>query len=387
MTDHPPILPGAVLGLFGGGQLGRMFIQAAARLGYRVHLFAPDDDPPAAHLAWRHTRAEYDDRKAVESFARSVAGITCEFENVPAVAVAEAARHVPVSPQPHVLELAQDRIKEKAFLKKQGLPVAPYAEVRSSADAKRAAAELGTPVVFKSARGGYDGKGQQRVDDPADAPGAWAELAVAEAVAEAWVRFTAELSVIVARNTQGEVVTYGPMHNVHRNHILDYSLFPADLPTATQKQAEQLAATVAQAIGLVGLCCVEMFLTTTGELIINELAPRPHNSGHLTIEAHRTSQFEQQVRTLCNLPLGSPHPIAPAAAMANLLGDLWRDATHPPAWCEALADPDVVLHLYGKPAARPGRKMGHLTACADTAEQALARVLTIRDAWAAAPME
>lgn len=387
--QRQPVNPGSVLGVFGGGQLGRMFAQAAARLGYRVHVFAPDADPPAAHVAWRHTQAAYDDLDAVRTFAQSVAAVTFEFENVPVATLAEAARFTHASPQPHVLEIAQQRAREKTFLKDNNLPVTPFALVRSIGDLESTVVQLGTPLVLKSIRGGYDGKGQQTITDATRTAAAWESLIEAGAVplepsaepvavAEAWVNFSDELSVIVARSAQGDMVTYGPMRNVHSRHILDYSVFPSGLDERVEHEAQAVAVAVVEALDLVGVCCVELFLTRGGDVLINEIAPRPHNSGHLTIEAHETSQFEQQVRTMCGLPLGGTQPIVPAAAMVNLLGDLWVDCGGVPDWAGVLARQDVALHLYGKPDAQRRRKMGHITARGSHADDALARASSAR---------
>lgn len=387
------ILPNAannVLGLFGGGQLGRMFAQAAARLGYRVHVFVPDAHAPAVEVAWRHTRASYADLDAVTEFAKHVAAVTFEFENVPVTAVQEAAKYAPVSPQPHVLEITQHRAREKSFLQARGLPVTPFALIHSEADIANAVQSLGTPAVIKSIHGGYDGKGQQKITDPAQVHAAWRGLAdpaastiqattrEALAVVEAWVDFTDELSVIVARTHTGQTTTYGPIRNVHKHHILDHSVFPAGFSRQIEKDAIDIAHAVVEAFDLIGVCCIEMFLTKAGQLLINEIAPRPHNSGHLTIEAHQTSQYEQQVRTMCNLPLGSSTPRTPAAAMANLLGDLWLNPTTPPDWTPVLASPDVTLHLYGKTYAEPGRKMGHITACGTSPQMVTSNVINAR---------
>jgi len=378
------ITPGATLGVFGGGQLGRMFAAAAARMGYRAVVFAPEADGPAARVAHDHIRADYADDDAVRRFAEACDAITLEFENVPASAVDLAADITPVRPGAGPLAVAQDRLKERAFLDRFGFAAAPHAAVRTADDLARAVEQVGTPAVLKTATLGYDGRGQAKLDRPADAADAWASIGTGPALYEGWVAFDCEVSVLVARSPRGEVTAFGPIRNEHANHILDVSSVPAGVDPAVADGAVELARGVAEALGLEGLICVEMFVTPDGSLLVNELAPRPHNSGHLTIEACGVSQFEQQVRAMCNLPLGTmtlPRP----AAMANLLGDVWANGE--PDWPAALQTPDLALHLYGKTQARAGRKMGHLTALADTPEQAIARVTAARKAVArAAPL-
>ena len=372
-----PIEPGATLGVFGGGQLGRMFAAAATRMGYRVLVFAPEPNCPAGQIAHEHVQAAYDDEEAVDAFARRCDAITLEWENVPVAAVEIAARHAPVRPGAAPLAIAQDRLAERAFLDDHGFPAAPHALVHSAGETAEAIARIGAPAVLKTARGGYDGRGQARIDHPDDAPAAWAALAAEAALLEAWVRYRRELSVIVARSPAGELRTVGPVENTHVNHILDLSVVPAGVEDDVAARAVELAHAVADALALEGVICVEMFETQDGALLVNELAPRPHNSGHLTIEACATSQFEQQVRALCALPLGDTTVVRPAA-MVNLLGDLWTAG--PPAWHAALGLPGVSLHLYGKAQARPGRKMGHLTAIARSPAEALERALAAREA-------
>lgn len=367
MSDRTPILPGATLGVLGGGQLGRMFALAARRMGYRVHVLSADEDSPTGQVADIETHAAYDDLDAVERFARQVAVVTFEFENVPSAAAETAGRFAPVRPAGALLHTTQNRAREKAFLAGAGLPVTPHALVRSETELTAALDDLGAPAVLKTAAWGYDGKGQVRIDAPSAATEAWRSLRTEEAVLEAFIDFQSELSIVVARGLDGEVVTYGPLANVHRHHILDTTTIPAGLDERTAQRAIDIAHAVAEAGELVGVLCVEFFLGRDGELMINELAPRPHNSGHLTIDAHVTCQFEQQVRAVCGLPLGSAELLRPAA-MANLLGDLWQGGE--PDWPAACALPGVRLHLYGKREARPGRKMGHLTALASSAEEA-----------------
>jgi 5-(carboxyamino)imidazole ribonucleotide synthase len=370
------IQPGSVLGVFGGGQLGRMFAQAAAQLGYHVHVFAPESNPPAAQVAVRHWQHEYEDSAAVQAFAQTVQAVTCEFENIPPAALETAARFVPTRPDAQILAIAQDRRLEREFLDQHNLPTTKHASVKSQADLPAALENVGGHGVLKSQRFGYDGKGQARVEDPAEISTAWQQIGAVPAIYEAWVDLSAEISLVVARSTRGEIAFFGPLENVHVNHILDITTCPADIPEAIKNRAIEIGQHVAEALDLVGLICVEMFVTSHGEILINELAPRPHNSGHLTIEAHVTSQFEQQVRTLCGLPLGNTRLRQPAA-MVNLLGDLWTDGE--PDFSAMLPQSDVHLHLYGKQEPRPGRKMGHITALADDVHTARQAALTARD--------
>jgi 5-(carboxyamino)imidazole ribonucleotide synthase len=375
-----PILPGATVGVLGSGQLGRMLALAAARMGYRVHTFSPERDTPTGQVAAREIAAPYDDLDAVRAFARAVQVVTFEFENVPAATAAAAAEYAPVRPDGTVLHTTQHRLREKTFLAAAGLPVTPFRPVRSLADLVAALTDLGCPAVLKTAGFGYDGKGQVLIRTPEAAASALASLAGQEAILEAFVDFAREVSVVAARGLDGAVVDYGLIENTHHHHILDVSVAPAPGDPAQARAACEIAHTVLEALEVVGVLCVEFFETRDGRLLINELAPRPHNSGHLTIDACVTSQFEQQLRAVCGLPLGAPDLLRPAA-MANLLGDLWTGGE--PDWTAACAFPEVKLHLYGKHAARPGRKMGHLTALAATPEAARARVLAARTALTA----
>jgi len=362
------ILPGATVGVLGSGQLGRMFALAARRLGYRVHTFSPDTDTPTGQVADREVVAAYEDLDAVRDFARQVSVVTFEFENVPAETAEAVAALVPVRPGGAVLHIAQNRLREKTFLSQNGIPCAPFRHVRTRAELGAALDEIGTPAILKTAGFGYDGKGQARISRPEEADEAWAELGGQECVLEGFVTFEREVSVVAARGLDGAFVHYGLIENVHVGGILDVSVCPAPaVPPAVAAEAIAITRAVFEALDVVGTLCVEFFLARDGRLLVNEIAPRPHNSGHLTIDAHVTSQFEQQLRAVCGLPLGSAEQLRPAA-MANLLGDIWADCT--PDWSKALAMPDVNLHLYGKEDARPGRKMGHLTALADTPEQA-----------------
>ncbi len=402
MPQPDVIPPGSTLGVLGGGQLGRMFAIAARRMGYRVHVFAPDDDTPTGQVADVETRAAYADLDAVADFASRVDVVTFEFENVDAVAAATAARHATVRPAGAALHLTQHRLREKSFLKEAGLPVTPFAAVCSPQELGDAVAAVGLPAVLKSAAWGYDGKGQAVVKTLEEAQAAWLSLSTPEAVLESLVDFERELSVIVARSANGTVTHLGPFANSHVNGILDVTIAPFErggLFAPVQDEAVALARRVVATLGdrigqthhpdsrlppegYVGVLCVELFMLANGSLLINELAPRPHNSGHLTIDAFDSCQFDQQVRCVCGLPLPQPRQHTPAA-MANLLGDLWfPDGPHAvqvePDWSAALREPGVKLHLYGKRDPRPGRKMGHLTALADSPSQARDAVLRAR---------
>jgi 5-(carboxyamino)imidazole ribonucleotide synthase len=370
------ILPGSTIGVLGGGQLGRMFAMAARRLGYRVHTLAPEDDTPTGQIADVEVQASYDDLDEIRAFARGVDVVTFEFENVSAAAVSAAEDHAIVRPSGSSLAIAQNRIREKAFLAALGLPVTPFAAVKSDADLDDAVRRLGRLTVLRTAELGYDGKGQMLMTLETDPAAAWSALGRREAILEAFIDLECELSVIGARGVDGSVSHFGPIENVHRHHILDVSVAPAMVARGVAARAVEVARAVMDALEYVGILCVEFFLARDGRLLINELAPRPHNSGHLTCDACRTSQFEQQLRAICGLPLGSSEMLQ-AAAMANLLGDLWAHGE--PEWTAALALPDVKLHLYGKTKARAGRKMGHLTALASSPEAAKGLVLRARD--------
>lgn len=375
-----PVLPGATIGVLGSGQLGRMFAIAARRMGYRVHTLSPEDDTPTGQVADLEVNAAYDDLDAVRAFAGRVDLVTFEFENVPAAAAAAAAEHAPVRPSGAVLHTTQHRLREKTFLAGAGFPVAPFAVVGSAAELAAALERIGCPAVLKTAGWGYDGKGQAAIRSPEEAPAAWdatAGKAGGEAVLEAFVDFEQEVSVVAARGLDGAFAHWGVIANRHRRHILDLSVAPAAVPARVAAEAVDLAREILERLEVVGVLCTEMFLTREGRLLVNELAPRPHNSGHLTFDASLTSQFEQQLRAICGLPLGATDLLRPAA-MANLLGDLWEGGE--PDWAAACRFPEVKLHLYGKAAPRPGRKMGHLTALAATPEEAAARVLAAREA-------
>ncbi|HSL81441.1 MAG TPA: 5-(carboxyamino)imidazole ribonucleotide synthase [Thermoanaerobaculia bacterium] len=373
----PPLLPGAVIGVLGSGQLGRMLALAARPMGYRVHVLSPGEETPTGQAADREVTADYLDLDAVREFAAGVDVVTFEFENVPAACAEAAALRVPVRPAHRVLHTAQNRLREKRFLAGAGFPVAPFEAVRDLPELSAALGRVGTPAVLKTAGWGYAGQGQARIAAPAGAEAAWAEVATDEAVLEGFVDFEREVSVVAARGVGGELAHWGVIANDHERHILDLSVAPAPVPGEVAAEAVRIARGVLEELDVVGVLCVEMFLTGDGRLLVNELAPRPHNSGHLTVDAAVTSQFEQQARAVCGLPLGSTRLHSPAA-MANLLGDLWQDGE--PDWRAALSYPTVKLHLYGKADPRPGRKMGHLTARAETPEEAAKTVLAARAA-------
>jgi 5-(carboxyamino)imidazole ribonucleotide synthase len=371
------IAPGAALGVLGSGQLGRMFAIAARRMGYRVHTFSPEEDTPTGQVADVEVTAGYDDIDALRAFAGQVEVVTFEFENVPIEAVDAIEALAPVRPSGVALHTAQQRAREKTFLADGGFPTASFARAASLDELWDAVARIGTPAVIKTAAFGYDGKGQHKVTTPADVEHIWSAIGHQEAVVEKFINLQAEISVIAARGLDGAVVEYPAFENRHRNHILDVTTAPALIPPAVANDAREITRAILTELQYVGVLCVEFFLSTDGDLLVNELAPRPHNSGHLTFDAAVTSQFEQQVRAICGLPLGSTELIKPAA-MANLLGDLWGE--DPPNWAAACAFPDVKLHLYGKDEPRPGRKMGHLTAMGRTVHEAQDRVIAARDA-------
>lgn len=372
-----PILPGSTVGVLGSGQLGRMFAIAARRMGYRVHTYSPENDTPTGQVSDEEVCAPYEDLDRVRAFARSVSVVTFEFENVPAATAAAAAECAPVRPDGYVLHTTQHRLREKTFLSKAGIPVTPFRVVDSRNSLCSALGELGYPSILKTAGFGYDGKGQFRINTPDQVEQAWQAVGQQESVLEAFVSFSKEVSVVAARSITGDFAHWGVIENDHRRHILDLSIAPARVTPKVRAQATELARTILDKLNVVGVLCVELFLTPNDDLLVNELAPRPHNSGHLTFDASLTSQFEQQLRAVCGLPLGSTELLRPAA-MANLLGDVWANGE--PNWPAAAAIPNVKIHLYGKMDARPGRKMGHLTALANTPEEAAATVLAARDA-------
>ncbi len=378
MTE--PIFPPATIGILGSGQLGRMLAMSARQMGYRVHVLSPDRDSPTGQLADQEFTAAYEDLDAVRQFAQGVDVVTYEFENVPATTAAACQEFSPLRPGAQALHVAQNRLREKQFFVAQGLPTTPFVEVRSLDGLLVGLEEIGTPAILKTATSGYDGKGQEKIvhRQLSIVNRQWEAIGQQPAILEGFVEFEREVSVVAARGPDGSFAHYGLIHNDHVNHILDVSQAPADVPPKIAQEAVEMARTVLEGLDVVGVLCVEFFLTADGRLLLNEIAPRPHNSGHLTIEACVTSQFEQQLRAVCGLPLGSTRYLSPAA-MANLLGDLWfqrrgaeaqRETRHSPDWTAVLTHPHVKPHLYGKAEARPGRKMGHLTALADTATAA-----------------
>ena len=375
------IAPGAWLGLLGGGQLGRMFCMAAQSLGYKVVVLDPGAASPAGSVADRHIRADYQDPQALAKLAALAAAATTEFENVPAGALDYLARSMRVAPAAASVAIAQDRISEKTFLSGHGFVVAPFAVLRTEADARGADAAL-VPGIVKSARLGYDGKGQIRVRTQADVAAAFAEMGSAPCVLERFVALACEVSVIVARGDGGEVVAWPVAENLHRDGILDVSIVPARVSAGLAREALRIATSIADKLAYHGVLCIEMFVTDAGALLVNEIAPRPHNSGHYTIDACVTSQFEQQARVLAGLPMGDTRQHEPAA-MVNLLGDLWfddRDAKTPrePDWSRVLRHPQAKLHLYGKAEPRRARKMGHVTCLGPTLDDALAVARAIK---------
>jgi 5-(carboxyamino)imidazole ribonucleotide synthase len=376
-TSARVIAPGAALGVLGGGQLGRMFAIAARRMGYRVHSFSPDEDSPTGQVADVEVTASYEDLDALRTFAGGVDVVTFEFENIPIEAIDAIEERAPVRPSGVALHTAQQRAREKTFLADRGVSTAPFAAAATLDELWDAIARVGTPAVIKTAAFGYDGKGQHTLTTPADVEHVWTAIGHQEAVVEKFISLQAEISVVAARGVDGQIAAYMPFENRHRHHILDLSTVPAAVASDVARRATEITRTILEELQYVGVLCVEFFVSADGELLVNELAPRPHNSGHLTFDAAVTSQFEQQVRAVCGLPLGSPEIPRPAA-MANLLGDLWEDGE--PNWAAACRFTDVKLHLYGKTEPRPGRKMGHLTAVASTVQEAQDRVIAARDA-------
>jgi 5-(carboxyamino)imidazole ribonucleotide synthase len=366
-----PLLPGGTIGILGGGQLGRMSAIAARRMGYKVKTFDPSAQACAAAIADEHVAAEWNDTTALTRFAQGCGRITLEFENIPPATVEFVAQSVPSHPSANVLAICQNRRREKEFLRASGIPCANFAVVASLAELQAAVKSIGFPCVLKTADFGYDGKGQVKLPTAeADLAAAWNKIGGAAGVLEAWVPFQMEISVLVARTVDGRTAVYAAAENIHRNHILHLSLSPARISTATAAEARALALGIAEKIGLIGLLAVEMFVQD-GRIVVNELAPRPHNSGHQTFDANETSQFEQHIRAVCGLPLGGTKPLQPSV-MLNLLGDLWKNGQEP-AWTQVLSDPSAKLHLYDKGKAAPGRKMGHVTVTAPTLEDALHR--------------
>jgi 5-(carboxyamino)imidazole ribonucleotide synthase len=357
-----PIRPGSVVGCLGGGQLGRMFALAARRMGYRVHTFDPTPDSPTGQISDREYNASFDDIESLLDFASGVGVVTYEFENIPVKALDALAPHAILRPGRNVLYIAQNRRREKEFLQANGFPVVPFRIVANEAELRAAVTDLGCPCVLKTADFGYDGKGQQKINYESDLAATWRRHGAPTGVLEAWVPFAAELSVVVARGVllnedeQNFMQVFPPTVNAHENHILATSVAPAPLADSIILRAQSIASDIAVKLDVIGLLAVEFFLTRQGNLLVNELAPRPHNSGHYSFDACATSQFEQQLRAVCGLPLGDPRLLSPVI-MRNLLGDLWANGE--PDWSSLLQLPGLRLHLYGKSEARAGRKMGH----------------------------
>jgi 5-(carboxyamino)imidazole ribonucleotide synthase len=370
-TEIKSILPGGIVGILGGGQLGRMLAIAARRMGYNVHAFDPQSDCPAGQICDLEVNAPYTDTEALKNFANGVDVISFEFENIPRSALETVSAIKPVHPRGEVLHICQNREREKTFLDAHGFPCAPFRVVDSPESLSAAILEIGTPSVLKTADFGYDGKGQIKLAGEVDPHELWKRFGAPRGVLEKWISFQAELSVICARGQDGQVVAFPVSENEHQNHILDLSIVPARFSPEVLTSATRLASTITEALDVVGLLAVEFFLKDDVQLIVNELAPRPHNSGHFTFDACVTSQFEQQLRAVCGLPLGSPALLKPVV-MWNILGDLWENGE--PDWSAILSEPMAKLHLYGKSEARPGRKMGHVCVMADTTAEALSAI-------------
>lgn len=367
--------PGSTLGVLGGGQLGRMLSHAAARLGYRMHVYEPEADSPAGEVSAKAFTAPYTDVVQLQTFARSCGAVTYEFENVPVEPLWSIEKLVPLRPHWAVLETCQNRLREKNWLRRNAFPHVPFTEVEIGDDLAAAVRRIGLPCVVKTADFGYDGKGQMKVRDEAAIPEVVAAFEKKRAIVEKFIDFKCELSVVVARTSAGEVRNFPVAENIHTKHILDFSIVPARVSEIVRGEAEMLARDIANKLELVGLLAVELFLTDRHELLVNELAPRTHNSGHWTLDACVTSQFEQQVRAVAGLPLGDVSPTAPASVMVNILGDAWPrrggDVVGQPAWAAILSEPRAKLHLYGKREPRMGRKMGHFTVTGRDADTTL----------------
>ncbi len=366
------ILPGATLGLIGGGQLGRMFTMAARNMDYRVTVLDPDPLSPAAEFATGHLNTAYTHPISIDEIAASCAAVTTEFENAPAAVLTQLASRTLVRPSGDAVAIAQDRELEKGFFRSNGFPVGNFAVIKSAADIDAALAAVTLPAVLKTARFGYDGKGQARISNKQELISTLENWKYVPAVLEQWVPLKLEISVVLARHSEGQISVFPVAENQHVNGILDITIAPARISAKLADRAVEIARKVAEGLKYVGVLAVEFFVLADETLLINEIAPRPHNSGHYTIDACRSSQFEQQVRVLCDLPLGDPSQHTPAV-MLNLLGDLWRGAEldRSPDWRPVLSHPGAHLHLYGKRSARPGRKMGHVTVCDATVELAL----------------
>jgi len=362
------ILPGSTLGMLGGGQLGRMFTVAARTMGYEVMVLDPDKGSPAGKLATKHLCADYADQTALDEIANGCDAVTTEFENVPASTLDALAKTCPVRPGAQAVTITQDRIHEKNFLRDNGFPTAPFAVINSFEDLENSISEIGTPSILKVSRFGYDGKGQFGINAESDIKNAWETLEGEACVLEQRMPLDIEVSVVMARGLEGEVTTYPVAENIHEGGILDVSVVPARIDKATETKVTDMAKKIATALDYVGVMAVEFFISND-KLLVNEIAPRPHNSGHYTLDACVTDQFEQQVRAVCGLPLGDTRLLSPVV-MINMLGDIWHGGESP-KWQKLLDHPNVKLHLYGKHEARPGRKMGHFNVLASNIDDAL----------------
>ena len=371
------ILPDSSLGVLGGGQLGRMFTLAAHRMGYRVVVLDPDPHSPAGLIADQHIKADYRDRAALQMLGDECAAITTEFENIPAESLEFLEQYAPVRPGADTVRIAQNRIEEKTFIQQQGLATAPFAAIYETADIEEAIEGLQPPLLLKTASMGYDGKGQYRVGNVDEACAAFQQAGGNPCVLEEMVELEREISVVLVRNTAGMTAVYPVGENRHVNGILDTTIVPSAAATTITDTAIEMARKLADAMNYCGVLAVEFFCTRQGELLINEMAPRPHNSGHYTVDACATSQFEQQVRMLCGLTPSDTRLLS-AVVMTNLMGDIWNDGD--PPWQHVLNEPGAHLHLYGKREARPGRKMGHINCLADDVESALQVTAKIRAA-------
>ena len=383
MELESPLNPGSTIGIIGGGQLGRMLAIAARQMDYKTVVLDPDSNCPAGQVADRVIRSDYSDLKASSELAALADVVTYEFENVDADSVSSAEKHKPVRPSSSVLRTTQNRLHEKKALLQAGIPVANFRKVDSLRDLEDAASALGYPMVLKTATEGYDGKGQSIIDGERDLAISYDQLSArnVDLIVEQFVSFKAEVSTICARTIDGMTATFDPAENIHRNHILDTSIVPARIDESVTDKARIIATDIAEKLDVIGLIAVEMFVTQENDILVNELAPRPHNSGHYTMDGCDTSQFEQLVRILAGMPITLPKLHSPTV-MVNLLGEIWEDTDGNPDWQRALELPGVSLHLYGKSAARVGRKMGHINVVAETVEEALYIAVEARErAW------
>lgn len=351
------INPENTIGIVGNGQLGRMSCIEAKKMGYTVLVYGPGKNSPAGQVADEEIDGDYTDLKSLENFSKRCKVITFEFENIPAESLEKIKEFCPIHPDPSVIQIAQNRFSEKNWFLKNGFPTTPFYEIKSAEDIKTALSNWNSKAVLKTVMFGYDGKGQAKIHQTEESESVWNSLKTNLAILEKWVEFTHELSVIVARNQSGEIKSFPVFENIHTNHILDVTFFPGRFDRAISEQARKMAEELAEKIGLIGLLTIEMFLTSDGKLLINELAPRPHNSGHITFDVCMTSQFQQHIRSVCNLPLGNVQPLQ-SGMMMNILGDSWEKAE--PDWNELLKIDGLNLHLYGKSDPKPGRKMGHI---------------------------